>query len=84
MSRKTKCDWCGRTRDLPTGKLCAKCRALCDARVRKGAVKRFIKKKPLGKKVGGGSGIGIIQADGRRRVGDGQAVYRQRGSFKKK
>jgi hypothetical protein len=43
------------------------------------------KRKKAGKqKTFSPAGVGVIVAGGRRKVGDSKAVYRKRGSFKKK
>jgi hypothetical protein len=74
------CRWCRKERDLPTGKLCSKCRAKCDA-----GAKPPRRRKGKGKKrVFDARGVGIIVAGGRRRVGDSQAVYRKHNSFRKR
>jgi hypothetical protein len=78
------CRWCGKERDLPTGKLCSKCRAKCDAGMALPRSKWAKTKRNRSKKVGDGRGVGIIMVGGRRRVGDSQAVYRKHNSFRKR
>jgi hypothetical protein len=86
MSSKPRCEWCKRPRGEVNGNLCAKCRVLWDAGVRKGAVKRFFRENRDAEaaKKSKPRQVGIIQAGGQRRVGDSQAVYRKRRSFKRR